>query len=59
MDCIWVNLQNVGPPFYTNLCHLISKYYLHSEKIILSCYVASILQMKDSCSASLTFKAHN
>ena len=28
-------------------------------KIILSCYVALILQMKDSCSAKLTFRAHN
>ena len=38
MDCIWVNLKNVGP----------KKYHLHSGKIILSCYVALILQMKDS-----------
>ena len=28
-------------------------------EIILSCYEAVILQMKDSCSANLTFKAHN
>ena len=35
------------------------KHHLHSGKIILSCYVALILQMKDSCSANLTFRAHN
>ena len=28
-------------------------------EIILSCYVAVILKMKDSCSANLTFRAHN
>ena len=55
MDCIWVNLKNVGP----NLCQFTSKYHLHSGKIILSCYVALILQMKDTCSANLTFRAHN
>jgi len=32
---------------------------LLSLKIILSCYVAMILQMKDSWSANLTFGAHN
>ena len=37
----------------------ISKYHLYSGKIILSCYVALILQMKDSWSANLTFRAHN
>ena len=26
MDCIWVNLKNVGPPFL-NLCQFISKYH--------------------------------
>jgi len=30
-----------------------------SWKIILSCYVAMILQMKDSWSANLTFRARN
>ena len=30
-----------------------------SSKILLSCYVAVILKMKDSCSANLTFRAHN
>ena len=37
----------------------ISKCHLNSWKIILSCYVAMILKMKDSCSANLTFRAHN
>ena len=63
MDCIWLNLKNVGHLFsylgdvslymYQNQCHL------HSRKIILSCYVVMILQMKDSWSANLTFRAHN
>ena len=42
-----------------NLCQFISKYHLNSGKIILSCYVALILQVKDSCSANLTLIAHN
>ena len=36
----------------------VSKCHLHSWKIILSCYVAMILQMKDSWFANLTFRAH-
>ena len=62
MDCIWVNLKNAGPPFFKfTVCQFIhvSKYHLLSWKIILSCYVAMILQMKDSWSANLTFRAHN
>ena len=59
MDCIWVNLKNVGPPFFKFLSVYIKIYHLHSGKIILSCYAALILQMKDSCSANLTFRAHN
>ena len=55
MDYIWVNLKKRRSTFFLNLCQFISKYHLHSGKIILSCYVALILQMKDSCSANLTF----
>ena len=55
MDYIWVNLKNVGPPFFK----FISKSHLNSWKIILSCYVAVILIMRDSCSANLTFRSHN
>ena len=58
MDCIWVNLKNVGPPFF-KFMSVYKEYHLHSGKVILSCYVALILQMKDSCSANLTFRAHN
>ena len=61
-DCIWVNLKNVGPRFFKfTLCQFIhvSKCHLLSWKIILSCYVAMILQMKDSWSANLTFRADN
>ena len=57
MDCIWVNLKNVGPLF-SNLYQFI-KSHLNSWKIILSCYVAVILNMKDTCSANLMFRAHN
>ena len=60
MDCIWVNLKNPGPPYFKFMSVYINwKYHLHSGKIILSCYVALILQMKDSCSANLTFRARN
>jgi len=62
MDCIWVNLKNVGPPFFKFKVYqfiLVSKCHLLSWKIFLSCYVAMILQMKDSLSANLTFRAHN
>ena len=62
MDCIWVNLKNVDQPFVKftvyQLIH-VSKCHLHSWKIILSRYVAMILQMKDSWSANLMFRAHN
>ena len=47
MDCIWVNLKNVGPPLFKFMSVYIKH---HSGKIILSCYVALILQMKDSLS---------
>ena len=56
MDCIWVNLENVSPPF-SNLCQFISKCHLHSWKVILSCYMAEILKMKDSCFANVTFRS--
>ena len=59
MDCIWVNLKNVGPSFFSNLYQFILKCHLHSWKIILSCYVAVILLRKDSFSENLTFKARN
>ena len=57
-----VNLKNVGPPFFkftVGQFIYVSKCRLHSWKIFLSCYAAIILQMKDSCSANLTFRAHN
>ena len=58
MDCTWVDLRNVGPPFF-NLCQFLSKCHLNSWKIIFSCYAAVIFKMKDSCSANLTFRAPN
>ena len=58
MDCIWVNLKNVGPPFsnlrYVNL-YVYQNVIYTAGKSFLSCYVAIILQMKDSWSANLTF----
>ena len=57
MDCIWVNLKNVGPPFFK----FISVYIKISFKMLENrsqFYAAVILQMKDSCSANLTFRAH-
>jgi len=63
MDCIWVNLKNVGPPFFQ--MYGISVYVMYQNVIytagiiILSCYVGMILQMKDSWSPNLTFRAHN
>ena len=62
MDCIWVNLKKVGPTFFKfAVCQFIhvSKCHLLSWKIILSCYLATILQMKNSCSANFMFRAHN
>jgi len=62
MDCICVNLKNVGPPFFRfTVCQFIhvSKCHLHSWKIILSCFVAMISQMKDSWSNNLKISAHD
>ena len=62
MDSIWVNLKNVRPPFFKftvgQFIHVL-KCHLLSWEIILSCYVAMILQMKNSWSVNLTFRAHN
>ena len=61
MDCIWVNFENVGSPLFKltvwQFIH-VSKCHYHSWKIILSSCVVMILQMKDSWSANLTFRAH-
>ena len=51
MDCIWVNLKNVGPLFFKFISVYIKMSFKQVEKIILS-YVAVILNMKGSCSAS-------
>ena len=61
MDCICVNLKNVGPPFFKFTVYQfihVSKCNLRSWKIILSCYVAITLQMKDSWSTNLKIRAH-
>jgi len=62
MDCIWVKLKNFGPSFFKfTVCPFIhiSKCHLHSWEIILSCYVAMNLQMKEARSANLMCRAHN
>ena len=62
MDCIWVKLKNVGPPFfqiYGLSVYTCIKMSITQVKNLLSCYVAMILQMKASWSANLTFRAHN
>jgi len=45
----WVRFENVGPPFFKFIDQFISKCHLHSWKIILSCYVVVILQIKGFC----------
>ena len=50
MDCIWVNLKNVGPPFFKFISVNIKMPFKQLEN-------QSKLQMKDSCSANLTFGA--
>jgi len=51
--------EKLLPTFFTKFYQCISKCQLYSWIIILSFYVAVILQMKDSCSASLTLRAQN
>jgi len=58
----WVNLKNIGPPYfqiYGMSVYTCVKMSLTQLKIILSCYVTMTLQMKDSWSAKLMFRAHN
>ena len=58
MDRFWVK---TSAHLFSNLHQLISKCHFYTARkiTILSCYVAVILQMKDSHSANLTFTAHN
>ena len=56
LSCIWVNLKNVGPPFFEFYMSVYIKISFTQRENRrpqgLSCYVALILQMKDSCSAT-------
>jgi len=61
----WTKLERMevdfGPPFFkftVMSVYTCIKLSLTQRKIILSRYVAMILQMKDSWSANLTFRAH-
>ena len=63
MDCIRVNLKNVGPPLFKFISVYIKMSFKqlenHSQLLCRSCYVSVVIpQMKDSCSANLTFRAH-
>ena len=44
---------------YIRLHGITSKCHLHGWKIVLSGYLALILQMEDSCPTNLTFRAPN
>ena len=56
MDRIRVNLKNLGPPFFKLVLLNIKMSFTQLEN---HCYVAVILQMKESCSANLTLRANN
>ena len=53
MDCIWVDLKNVGSPFFKFISVYIKMSFKQLENH------SQLLKMKDSCSANLTFRAHN
>ena len=59
MDFIWVNLKNVGPPFFKFISVYIQMSFVQLENQSQLLYVAVMLQMKDSWSANLTFRAYN
>ena len=59
MDCIWVNLKNVGPPFFKPFFSLYQNAIYPAGKSFSVVTVALILQMKESCFDTLTFRAHN
>jgi len=60
MDCMLVNLKNVGQPFFKIDISLYQNVIYAARKLIgLSCSLAIILQMIDSCPVSLTFRTHN
>ena len=55
MDCISVNMENVGPTFLQTYLSLYQNVIYIAGTLI--CYVAVMLQMKDSCSA--LFRTNN
>ena len=62
MDCIWVNLKNVGPPFLKFISVYIKMSFKQLEnhsQLLCGCDSENYEIMKDSCSANLTFRAHN
>ena len=58
MDCIWVNLKNIGPPSFKFISGYIKMSFKQLENHSqLLC--GRDFKMKDSCSANLMFRAHN
>ena len=59
MDCIWINLKNIGPPFFKFVSVYIKMSFKQLENH------SQLLCGRDSenerltCSANLTFRAHN
>ena len=56
-DCIWVNLKNVGPPFFKIMSVYIKTPFSQRENH--SQLLCGFDFANDSCSANLTFRAHN
>ena len=58
MDCIWVNLKNLGPLIFKFISVYIKmpvkQLENHSQFLC-----GRDFEMKDSCSVNLTFRAHN
>ena len=58
MDCTWVNLKNVSPPFFKFISVYIKMSFrqLENHSQLLCGHDSA---NKDSCSANLTFRAYN
>ena len=59
MDCIWVNLKNVGPPFFKFMSVYIKMSFTQLENhSLLLCGLDFAIE-RLAPSANLTFRAHN
>ena len=59
MDCIWVNLKKVGPPFFKFMSVNVKISFTQRENHSQLLCGLDFAFMKDSYSANLTFRAHN